>query len=408
MLRSARGSRSARQAATTGVGDGMRAAFPALATDQVYLDAACQSLRPQPVLEAMTDYFTAYPACGDRVQYAWGRRVEEQVAHARAVTLAALGLSPGRHSCSFTLNTTYGLNLLLQQLPAGRFQRIITSHHEHNAVFLSTMTAARRLGVPRVVVPRTAGGVIGLDGEDLTDAVVVLSAMDNVTGTLTVCLAETIAAVHHAGGIVIIDAAQAAPHALTALRGLDADAICFSGHKLYAPALGIVIAKHTLLQSLELAFLGGGQVDDVSTDGFTLSAQPHTRLEPGLQAWGEIIGYAAALDWFLPRMTEIASRERRLGTRLYDGLAALPHVRMFSPAASAVISLVPERVDAHRLAVFLSKADVSVRSGYFCAHHWLREREALPPLVRFSIGAHSTDEDIERALDVMGRMMRGL
>ncbi len=405
LLRSARRSRSARPVATAG---GERADFGYLAADQVYLDSACQSLRPQPVLDAMSEYFTAYPACGDRVQYAWGRRVEEKVEHARAVTLAAFGLSARRYSCAFTLNTTYGLNLLLQQLPTGRFRRIITSHHEHNAVFLSTMTAARRLGIPRVVVPRTAGGTVPLDGEELTDAVVVLSAMDNVTGTLTVDLPAIVAAVHRAGGIVIIDAAQAAPHALGALRGLGADAICFSGHKMYAPALGIVLATHELLGSLDLAFVGGGQVEDVTTDAFTLSAQPHTRLEPGLQAWGEIIGLGAALDWFVPRLAEIEERERRLGERLYDGLSALPHVRMFSPAASAVVSLRPERVDAHRLAVFLSKADISVRSGHFCAHHWLHEREDLPPLIRFSIGAHSSDADIDRALEVMGRMMRGL
>ena len=56
----------------------------------------------------------------------------------------------------------------------------------------------------------------------------------------------------------------------------------------------------------------------------------------------------------------------------------------------------------------LAKAHISVRSGHFCAHHWLQEREALPPLVRFSLGAHNTGADVDRALEVMGRMMRGL
>ena len=49
-----------------------------------------------------------------------------------------------------------------------------------------------------------------------------------------------------------------------------------------------------------------------------------------------------------------------------------------------------------------------VRSGYFCAHHWLKELKGYPPLVRFSLGAHNTDEDIERALDVTGRLIKGL
>lgn len=382
--------------------------FGFLSADDVYLDAACQSLRPAPVQAALTEYFTSYGACGDRVQYAWGRRVEDAVATTRGRTLAAFGLSPRRHVCAFTLNTTYGLNLLLQQLPTGRYARLITTHHEHNAVFLSTMTAARRLGIPRTVVERAPDGTVDLAGCDLTDALVVVSAMDNVTGTLTRDLRGLVAAVQKRGGAVILDAAQAAPHALPALRGLGADAICFSGHKMYAPALGIVLASRDLLGSLDLTFVGGGQVDAVTTDGFTLSPDLHTRLEPGLQAWGEIIAFGAALEWLTPRLPAIEARERELGARLFDGLGALPNLRMFSPAASAVVTIVPERVDAHRLAVFLSKAGVMVRGGHFCAHHWLQEREQLPALVRFSVGAQTTGDDVTRALEVMGRMMRGL
>lgn len=387
---------------------GVRESFDYLSADDVYLDAACQSLRPQPVLDALTHYFTAYGACGDRVQYAWGTRVEEKVAATRAKAIAAFGLSARRYECAFTLNTTYGLNLLLQQLPTGRFARIITSAHEHNSVFLSTMTAAQRLGIPRLVVVRGLDGAVALDESELTDAVVVLSAMDNVTGTLTADLAGMIAAVHARGGIVIVDAAQAAPHALSALQGLAADAICFSGHKMYAPSLGVVIATSELLGSLELSFVGGGQVDSVTTDGFVLEPARHARLEPGLQAWGEIIAFGAALDWFVPRLVQIERRERELSIHLFEGLAGLPNLTLFTPAPTSVVSAIPARVDAHRLAVFLSKAGVMVRSGHFCAHHWLEQRAGLPPLVRFSVGAHSTEEDITRALEVMSRMMKGL
>ena len=70
--------------------------------------------------------------------------------------------------------------------------------------------------------------------------------------------------------------------------------------------------------------------------------------------------------------------------------------------------LLAHRVDSNRLAVFLSKAGISARSGYFCAHYWLRERERVEPLLRFSLGAHNTDEDVARCLDVLGRMLRGL
>ena len=91
-----------------------------------------------------------------------------------------------------------------------------------------------------------------------------------------------------------------------------------------------------------------------------------------------------------------------------DSLAEMPHLRVLNAAASATISAIPERVDAHRLAVFLSKAGIMVRSGHFCAHHWLHEQEQLPALVRFSLGAHTTDADLERAIEVTSGLMRGL
>jgi len=385
-----------------------RDGFDYLAAGDVYLDSACQTLRPRPVIDALTSYYTGYGACGDRARYAWGRRVDSEVAAVRDRVLSALRASPRRYACAFTLNTTYGLNLLLQQLPRGRYARIVTTHTEHNAVFLSTITAARRLGTPRIVVDRGLDGSVLVREGDLVDAVVVVSAMDNVTGTVTARLAELVTDVQRRGGIVIIDAAQAAPHALSRLRGVGADAICFSAHKMYGPSLGVVVATRELLASLDLAFVGGGQVSAVEDDGFSLLEDVRTRLEPGLQAWGEIIAFGAALDWFLPRAGRIGEEEARLGRRLFEGLAALPNLRLVNAVASPVIAATPDRVDAHRLAVFLSQAGVMVRSGHFCAHHWLQDRLGLGPLVRFSIGAHNTEADVDRALEVTGRLMKGL
>lgn len=385
-----------------------RGGFDYLGAGDVYLDSACQTLRPRPVIDALAAYYSGYGACGERARYAWGRRVDSEVTAVRDRVLGALQAPGRRYACAFTLNTTYGLNLLLQQLPRGRYARIITTHTEHNAVFLSTITAARRLEIPRILAERGLDGSVLVGEGDLLDAVVVVSAMDNVTGTVTARLAELVTDVQRRGGIVIVDAAQAAPHALGHLRGLRADAICFSAHKMYGPSLGVVVAARELLASLDPLFVGGGQVSEVGDDEFSLLADVRTRLEPGLQAWGEIIAFGAALDWFLPRVEQVGEDEARLGRRLFDGLADLPHLRLVNAVASPVITAEPARVDAHRLAVFLSQAGVMVRSGHFCAHHWLSGRLGLGPLVRFSIGAHNTDADVDRALEVTGRMMRGL
>ena len=391
---------------------GSRYGFEYLSADEVYLDSACQTLRPQPVIDALAGYYTAYGACGDRVKYPWGRKVDAEVAETRAKVLAAFGLSPRRYAACFTLNTTFGVNLLLHQLPVGRYRRVVTTHTEHNSVFLPVIACAQRTGVERIVLERDDDGRVRYEAADLDGALVVLSAMNNVDGAVTTNLAELIADAHRGGGVVIVDAAQAAPHALEQLRGLPADAFCFSAHKMYGASLGVVVAALPLLASLEVSFLGGGQITGLTESGYELLPDLTTRLEPGLQAWGEIIALGAALDWsagFRAATGEtVGEREERLSGRLFDGLATMPRVALVNARASSVISFLPERVDAHRLAAFLGSAGVMVRSGHFCAHHWLSDQRGLEPLVRFSVGAHNDEADIERALDVMTRLMKGL
>ncbi len=382
--------------------------FEHVPATRVHLDSACQTLRPRPVVDAISQHYLNDGACGGRVRYAAGLRVDEAVAGIRRATLDAFGLSHRRYATAFTANTTSGLNLLLHQLPAGRYARVVTTHTEHNSVFLSTLAFARRTGVPRVVLDRASDGSLVTGDHDLSGALVVVSAMDNVDGTVTPGLADAVERVHRRGGRVIVDAAQAAAHALTGLRGLDADAICFSSHKMYGPSLGLVIARLDLLAELTPSFLGGGQVARVGEADFELLPELHTRLEPGSLPGAEIVGFGAALDWFVPRVHEIEAAEAALAHRLHEGLRRMPRLEVVSPVASPVMSVLPERVDAHRLAVFLSRAGVDVRSGHFCAHHWLSGRRGLPPLVRFSLGAHTTADDVDTALDVLGRMMAGL
>ncbi|MEC5184211.1 selenocysteine lyase/cysteine desulfurase [Cryobacterium sp. MP_3.1] len=386
--------------------------FGYLQAGEVYLDAACQSLRPQPVIDALTDYYTTYNACGGRVKYAWGLKVDAAVADTRKAVLGLFGLSNKSHAVSFTLNTTYGLNLLLQQLPLDRFTRVVTSHVEHNSVFLPTITAARRLGVDRLVLGRAADGALLYEPAQLEKAVVVVNATSNIDGRQLSNLADLVRDTHARGGIVIVDAAQAMGHSRALLQKTEADAICFSGHKMYAASLGGVVARHELLSSLELGFVGGGMVSDVRENDFDLvQGDPAALLEPGLQAWGEIIALGRAIEWLgdvRPGGLTPAEHITGLSRRLHDGLAEIPGLTLLNTEPSPVISLYAPAQDSHRLAVFLSHSRISVRSGYFCAHHYLKEQLGLPPLLRLSLGLHSTESDIDSATQALTRLMKGL
>ena len=113
--------------------------FAYLPQSAVYFDAACQSLRPQPVIDAVNEYYQMFNSCGERVKYDWGLKVDERVEQTRSDILKFLKLSSRKYFISFTLNTTYGLNLILSQLKPDGLASIVTSDIEHNSVFLSTM-----------------------------------------------------------------------------------------------------------------------------------------------------------------------------------------------------------------------------------------------------------------------------
>ena len=121
--------------------------FNYLKPDEVYLDAACQSLRPRPVIDALNNYYERFNSCGERVKYPWGAETDRRVNGTREALLRYLKLSKRHYFVSFTLNTTYGINLILSQLDGSRFDFVVTSDIEHNSPFLSTMSFARRWGL---------------------------------------------------------------------------------------------------------------------------------------------------------------------------------------------------------------------------------------------------------------------
>ena len=80
--------------------------FDYLGEGEVYLDGACQSLRPRPVIDAIEKYYTEHNSCGERVKYKWGVETDEKVEATRSKVLKFLKLSGRKYTVSFTLNTT--------------------------------------------------------------------------------------------------------------------------------------------------------------------------------------------------------------------------------------------------------------------------------------------------------------
>lgn len=383
--------------------------FDYLSEGEVYLDAACQSLRPRPVIDAINSYYTEHNSCGERVKYKWGITTDEKVEETRKLVLKYLGLKSKHYTVSFTLNTTYGINLILSQLRADCFDKIMTSDIEHNSPFLATMAFSQRTGLPREVMERNPDGSIDLQKYDFSKAIVVVNCASNIDGRKLLNIKELIKAVHKADGIMIIDAAQAMAHSVDILHGVEPDAICFSAHKLYAPSLGAIVWRDELMEKTDCLFAGGGMVDDVEKDSYILSAEnkehKYTRFESGLQAWGEIAGLGAALKWLMGVPKSDWKVFQNNYTELYDFLNSSSKVHMVNSAPNPTISFYVDGLDSHMLGNALSRENIMARTGYFCVHYYLDHCLGLPPLIRFSLGLHNKPSDIEKVKQVMKRII---
>ncbi|MBQ6375917.1 aminotransferase class V-fold PLP-dependent enzyme [Candidatus Saccharibacteria bacterium] len=383
--------------------------FDYLGEGEVYLDGACQSLRPRPVIEAINKYYTEHNSCGERVKYKWGRETDALMEACREKVLKYLGLKSRKYTTSFTLNTTYGINLILSQIDATRFSKVMTSEIEHNSPFLATMAFSERTGLPREVMKREEDGSIKVADYDFTKAIVVVNSASNFDGRKLTNIAELCKAVHKAGGILIIDAAQAMAHSVDVLRGVEVDAICFSAHKLYAPSLGVIVWRDDLNEVLVPGWLGGGMVDDVELQSYVLSSEnkehKYTRFESGLQAWGEIIGLGAALDWLSHVSKQDWAEFEKIYTDVYEFLKASPRVHLVNHEANPTMSFYVEGLDSHLLGEALSRENIMARTGYFCVHYYLDHVLGLPPLMRFSFGLHNRPADVAKIKNVLARII---
>jgi cysteine desulfurase len=401
--------------------------FAYLKVGQSYFDSACQSLRPQPVIDALNRYYKEFNSCGERVKYKWGRITDEKVQLTRDRVLGYLKLRKKDYFVSFTLNTTYGLNLILSQFnpQLANIKTVVTSEIEHNSPFLSTISFARKNQIERRVIARNSDGSVSLS--DIPDcALVVLNAASNIDGRILKNIQAVIKHVHRHHGFIIIDAAQAMAHNHEILQKTEADAICFSAHKMYAPSLGGIIMKKDFVKYVDTNFIGGGMVDDVDIETYLLSSENpdhlYTKFEAGLQSWGEIVALDEAIDWLekIPKQKQLALTEntekifnffKEYGTvgnidlekTKRDQSDRKLHLLNYEPAKT--MSFYVDGLNSHLLGEALAEEGIMVRTGYFCVHYYLDHKMHFPPLVRISLGYHNTPDDVNKLLTALRKVL---
>ena len=370
-----------------------------------YLDSASSTQKPRQVLDRMRTFYEHEYANVHRGVYRLSERATEAFEGARR-TVAGLLNAPSEREVIFTRSATEAINLIayawgLDNLGPG--DAVVVTELEHHANFVPWQFIAQRTGASFRHIPIDDQGELrlgALDGlaKDVNVKVVANNLVSNSLGTINPV--EALAEWAHAqGAIMVVDAAQAAPHRVVDVQALGADFVAISSHKLCGPSgVGALWGRRELLEAMSPFNLGGEMIRSVGFDRTTFNDLPH-KFEAGTPAIAEAVGFGAAIEYVTSIGLEAIERhEHMLLEQTMLALDEIPWVRVFGPPPerrAGIVSFEVEGIHPHDVAQILDWEGVAVRAGHHCTQP-LMTRLGVAATTRASFYLYSLPEEVER------------
>jgi cysteine desulfurase len=374
---------------------------PGLQNGPVYLDYNATTPVDPAVVDAMTPYLSTYFG-NPSSSHAYAQAAREAMHTARAQVAALLSCIP--EEIVFTGSGTESNALAIRGAAlANRFHgnHIITQQTEHPAVLNVCKSLTRFHGFRVTYLPVDKYGLVNPTDvekaiEEQTTLITIMYA-NNETGTIQpIGELATIARRHNI--LLHTDASQAIGKIPTNVRTLGVDFLTIAGHKLYAPkGIGALYIRRGL--QVEPLLYGGGQ-------------------EGGLRAGTENVAFMVALGAAAtlaseqlagsqPRLRQLRDRLQqqfeqqlpravRLNGHPTDRLPNTLNISIDGVLGEEVLAATPEIASSTGSACHEGKTDPS---PVLTAMGVSRER-ALGTL-RLSLGRWSTEEEVQRAVDLL-------
>ncbi|MBI4456617.1 MAG: aminotransferase class V-fold PLP-dependent enzyme [Acidobacteria bacterium] len=407
-------------------------------TRRIYLDSTASTLRLK-VVQDVLDKFQPYYSNTHSVLHFGAKLSTAEYRWAHEMVLSFVRANPEIYTAFFVgSGTTAGINRVARTLREKRPNRdvVITSVMEHHSNDLPHRKHFRHVvHVPVAMATRSFGCV---DLRRLEEALrehskrvnyVAITGVSNVTGIINP-VHEVAELAHRHGALIVVDAAQMAAHLPVQVSGhgnptQDIDALVFSGHKIYAPGSpGVVVTRKELFAGLEPQEVGGGMVDQVALNRYTISKHFPDREEAGTPNICGAIGLGAAL-YALSKvgMDVVAEEEGKLIDCAIGKLGTVQDIIIYGETdcsqcqRTGAISFNLKNLDHALTAAALNDYfNIAVRNECFCAHPYVREMvtqsltdeadglsdeelanqaELHRGMVRSSFGIYNTMEDVD-------------
>ena len=371
----------------------------------VYLDSTASSQKPQAVIDAMSNYYQTYHANVHRGVYALSEEATAAMEKARIKVARFINARQGKQII-FTRNTTESINLVAYSWGSANIHAgdlIVLTIMEHHSNLIPWQLLAERTGARLEFIPVTDDGLLRLDVyEQLLQQqpkLVAFTHMSNVLGTINPAK-QMIEQAHTTGATVLVDAAQSVPHLPVDVQELDADFLCFSGHKMLGPTgIGVLYGKRELLEAMPPFMGGGDMIGKVGLRKSTWNVLPW-KFEAGTPAIAEAIGQGVAVDYLSALgMENVLRHEQAITDYALQQLQSVPGLTIYGPQSAekrgGVISFTLGDIHPHDLASILDQEmGVAVRAGHHCAQP-LMEHFGLAATARASFYVYTIPEEID-------------
>ncbi len=374
---------------------------------RIYLDYAATTPTHPDVIDAMLPHFSDSFGNPSSI-YSYGQEAKGAVEKAREQVATLIGARD--EEIVFTSGGTEADNFAIEGTALANPERnhIITSAIEHHAV-IETCRFLERRGFKVTYLPVDKEGLVNPTDvrNTITDKTSLISIMhaNNEIGIIQP-IKELAVIAREAGVYIHTDAVQTVGQIPVNVDDLGVDLLSMSAHKLHGPkGVGaLYIRKGTKL----VPFMHGG--------GQERNRRGGTENVPG------IVGFGKATEIAREVMTEEIERLTQLRDRLINNiLEQIDGVRLNGHPTNRLpnnVNVSIDYVEGESMLLNLDLENICASTGSACSSSSLEASHVLLALglpheqahssLRFTVGKWTTDEDVDRVLEVLPRIVARL
>lgn len=371
----------------------------------IYFDNAATTFKPNQVINSVIDYYSNYTANAHRGDYDISYEVDTKYEGVRKKVKEFINAKKDEEVV-FTSGTTQSLNMIVN----GFFKNylndgdeVLLTKAEHASNILPWFNIEKDIKIKYIELDNE---LVTLDNviKSITPntKVISLAHITNVIGDERP-IKEITDYAHKHNILVVLDAAQSAPHVKIDVENLGVDFMGFSGHKMCGPTgIGVLYGKYELLNKLNPQNVGGGMNNDFESNMTYRYKELPYRLEAGTPNIEGVIGLGSAIDYINSiGINNIENYVSNLRSYAIDKLSKLKNIDIYNKdIKSSTIIFNVRGVHSQDTSTYLNKHGICVRAGNHCAKI-LKDEIGVTNTCRISLYFYNTKEDIDKLVEVL-------